>query len=127
MSKLKLLSDLLIHNDTSQTNDPKDASKIQLLTEESNLSACSRQKISVADAVTDQTINLADASTEYLLIYVDQEITIKLNGSGDALTLTPSTAGKKTLCFLQRGTITSLTVSNASGSAVNIDLISVKL
>ena len=126
MSKLSILSDFQAYSDT-QTNNPKDVDKIQLLMEESSFSCLNRQKIKIADLTVDQSIAIAEANSEYLLIYTDQEITIKLDGSGSARTLKPQTAGKKSLVFLERGDITSLTISNSSGSQANLDIISVKL
>lgn len=127
MSKLKFLIDFLAFSDAKDTNNPKDQTKIQLVTEETSFKSLLRQKIEVANAVTDQNIPVPEAATEYLLIFTDQEITVKLDGSGDARTLKPVIAGTKTMVLMERGDVTSILVSNASGAAANLDVISVKL
>jgi len=71
------------------------------------------QLIQVADSVTDQTINLGPVATsEVFMLETDQTITIKLNGSSDAITVDS--------VFVLGGTVTALTVSNASGSTANL-------
>lgn len=127
MSKLRFLSEFQAYNDTQQTNNPKDVTRIQLLTEEASFSCFDRKQVKVADATVDQSIALTDSNSEYLLIYTDQEITIKLDGSADTRTLKPKSAGIKTLVYFERGDSTSLLVSNASGSQANLDILSVKL
>ena len=127
MSKLKFVTDFLAFSDSQATNDPKDQTKIESVTEESSFKSLLRQKIVVTDATVDQSIPVPEANSEYLLIYTDREITVKLDGSADARTLKPRTAGIKTLALMERGDISSLTVSNASGNDANLDIISVKL
>lgn len=127
MSKLSLLSNFQVYSDTGSTNDPKDIDKIQLLTEEASFDCLNRQKIKIANLAVDQIISIAKANSEYLLIYTDQEVTIKLDGSSDSISLKPKSAGIKALCYLNRGDITSLRVSNSSGNEANMDIISVKL
>ncbi len=73
------------------------------------------QTIQILDAVTDQSINLGGvATTEVFLLETDQEITIKLNGSSDAITIDSFIA--------LGGTVTALTISNASGSTANVTI-----
>ncbi len=127
MSKIRLIVDFLANNESVPTNDPKDQTAIKKTVEESSFTELCRKQVAVPDAASDQAITLADATSEYLIIFVDQTVTIKLNGSGDALTLSPSSAGVKTPVFVQKGIITSLTVSNASGSTANLDVISVNV
>lgn len=127
MSALRFVSDFLAFSDEKATNDPKDQTKIQSATEESSFKSLLRQKITVATATTDQVIPLPEVNSEYLLIYTDREVTVKLDGSGDSRTLKPKAAGTKTLVLMERGDISTLTMSNASGSDANVDIISVKL
>lgn len=109
------------------TNNPTDSIKIKNIVEESTVTEIFRRLESIADSIVDQTIPLPDASTDYLLIFVDQDVSIKLNGSSDPIVLKAKTAGTKAFVFGMRGTISALTISNASGSAANIDVISVQI
>ena len=127
MSKLKFSSDFIAYSDINQTNDPKDQTKIQQVTEEKDFKSLLRSKIKVLDAVVDQSIAVPEANSEYLLIYTDQEITIKLDGATASRTLKPRAVGVKTLTYMERGSISTILVSNASGLTANLDIISVKL
>ena len=114
----------LSYESAISTNDPKDAEKLDLSVSESALSEVFRRKEAIANGVSDQTIPLPDANTDYLLISCDQEISIKVNGSATAQTCKPKTAGAKTPVFFWRGDITALTISNASGNTANVDIVS---
>lgn len=73
-----------------------------------------RGTIIIADAASDQALNLGGvASATYTRLNTDQTITIKLNGSSDAITVTDQ--------FILVGTVTAVTVSNASGSDANLE------
>lgn len=127
-NKLKLLIDFIAYRSKSPTNSPSDDStQVKLLTQEADFSELCRKQIDIADATVDQSVTLADADSDYILIFTDQEVTIKLNGSSDSITLKPKAAGSKTMCFMNRGSITSLSVSNASGNTASLDIISVNL
>lgn len=123
---LRLIVDFLMYEGT-QTNNPEDAIKVKSKVEESDVSEGLRRLESIPDATVDLAITLPDANTDYLLMLVDREISIKLNGSGDAITLKPRANGSKTPVFLLRGDITALTISNSSGAAANIDLVAVNI
>lgn len=123
---LRLLVDFLSYEGTL-TNNPQDAIAVKRKVEEANVSEVSRFQSSIPSATVDQAITLPDANSDYLLLFIDQEISIKLNGSANALTLKPKTAGTKTPVFLMRGDITGLTVSNAGANAANIDVIAVNI
>lgn len=124
MSKsLKLLVDFTCYEGSS-VNEATDAIRLKRLLEESSLTEAARIQDSVSTGTTNQTINIA-SSCNYLIISTDQTITVVLNGSDTPLTLSPKTAGTKSVALVWRGTINSLTVSNASGSTANIDVISV--
>lgn len=127
MGKIRISSDFLAYSDAKDTNAPKDQTKVDITTEDNSFSALLRHKIEIADATVDQVIAISSSNSEHLLIYTDQEITIKIDGSGDSRTLKPKANGIKTLAYLERGDITSLLVSNASGNVANLDIISVKL
>ena len=122
---LDITIDLLRYTGTS-TNDPADATKIKSRIQESTTTAFSRQQLVVEDEAADQEVALIDASTDYVMIFTDRAISIKINGIATAITLTPQAAGTKCFVYYWRGTITSLTISNSSGSDANVDVISVK-
>lgn len=127
-NKLKLLIDFLAYSSDKPTNDPSnDSTKAKLSVEESSFTELCRKQIDIADLTVDQTITLADANSDYLLIFTNQIITIKLNGSADAITIKPLIAGTKTFGMMLRGDVTGLTVSNSSGNTASIDVISVNL
>lgn len=124
--KSKLTIDFISY-DSALTNNPEDAIKIKKSVSESNITEVFRRQESIANAVSNQVIPLPDVASDYLLIFTDQTITIKLNGSSDAITLSPKAAGTKTPTFVVRGIISGLTVSNASGNAANVDIIAVNI
>lgn len=123
---LDLTVDFLSYAASSATNDPADAISAKVKVSEDSVNKISRQQMIVADGTTDQAIALPDASSDYLLIFVDRQVSVKLNGS-IALTLKPKTSGKKTPALVWRGIITSLSISNASGQSANIDVIAANL
>lgn len=123
---LRLIVDFLSYEGT-MTNAPQDALAIKRKVEESDVSEVLRVQRTIDAGASDVSVTFPDASMDYLLLFVDQEITIKLNGSADAITLTPKTAGKKCPVYLMRGTISALTVSNAGATDANLDLIAVNI
>lgn len=124
---LRLLIDFLSYEGTS-TNDPQDAIALKRKVEESNVTEVSRVQTVIPISTTDQVITLPDANTDYLILCIDREISIKLNGSSTALTLKPKAPGTKCPVFMMRGDITALTITNASAQNVaNIDLIAVNI
>ena len=127
MAGIKFSTSFLAYSDLLDTNNPKDQTNIQVVTEESSFTALFRQKIIIADSITDQNIPVPAANSEYLLIYTDQIISAKLDGSSDARILKPSAAGAKTLVLMERGDISALLISNSSGNAAVLDIIVVNL
>lgn len=123
---LRLIVEFLSYEGTL-TNNPTDAMSIKRKVEEADVTEVSRVQTQIAASAVDQAIALPDAATDYLVLFSDREITIKLNGSSDALTLKPKTAGTKCPVFVMRGTISALTISNAGATAANIDLIAVNI
>ena len=67
--------------------------------------------IPVPDAAADQQIILPGAAVDFLLVHVDQDMSIKLSGTGN----TPITIKKDGVFLLTGDAISSLHVSNASG------------
>ena len=124
MKSLDILISFLSY-DGSLTNDPSDGNKIKNRIQDTNVTEVYRYQTTVDDSTTNQAVNLPDAATDYLLLFIDREITIKVNGSATALTLKPRSNGAKTFAYFQKGTISALTVSNASGAAVNLEIIGV--
>lgn len=117
----------LSYDSAAQSNDPADADKLQLRVQESSASQVFRLQASIADATVDQAVNLPASPTDYIVICSDQNISIKLNGSSNAQTLKVKAPGTKCFVFFERGSMTGLTISNASGSVANVDMILVKV
>ena len=126
--RLNLIIDLLAYNNEIPTNDPADGLKIKNQVEEENVSEITRHfpKI-IQNGASDEEISLPDSNTDYLLMFTDQEVSIKLNGSADAIILQPILAGVKTPVMLLRGDITGLTMSNSSGQDANVDITLIKV
>lgn len=122
MKNLDIILDLLSY-EGSTTNDPVDAIKVKNKSQETEITSITRQEFQVADGTTALSIVLPDADSDYLVILTDREISINLNGWATALTLKPRAIGKKTWVYYTKGSITGLTVSNASGGTANIDII----
>lgn len=124
MKRLDILFNLLSY-EGSQTNDPADAVKVKNRIEVSDISASQRVQVILPDATVDQVVTLPESPVDYLAILVDRQISVKLNGSPDTLTLIPKANGSKTLVFFQKGSVSSISISNASGAAVSVDLIAI--
>lgn len=123
---LRLLIDFLSYEGTP-TNDPQDAIAMKRKVEETDVEEVIRLQTQIPATTTDQAITLPDANTDYLIICVDQQVSIKVNGSATAMTLNPKSAGKKTPVFMWRGDITALTITNAGSNPANIDLIAANI
>ena len=124
---LRFAVEFLSYNSVSASNDPEDAERLKSSIEEASVSAVSRSNpITVANLATDQAIPLPAATCNYLMICVDQQVSVKVNG-GAAQVLKPKTAGKKCPALFLRSDITSLSVSNASGASANLDIILAKI
>jgi hypothetical protein len=121
MKNLDIILDLLGY-EGSPTNDPKDAIKAYNKTQETEIKGLIRNNYQIANATTDLSIVVPNP-TDYLVILADREISIKLNGWATALTLKPRANGKKTWVYYTKGSVTGLTVSNASGDVANVDII----
>lgn len=77
------------------------------------------QQILIADGETDLSINMCGiSSATFLAIITDQALTYKYNGAGSAI---PASATGMTI--LNTSGLTSLTISNASGTAANVTII----
>jgi hypothetical protein len=125
---LRFIMDFLSYEGVNPTNNPVDAISINKKVEEANVTEVARSQKSIPASTTDLALNLADGtSNDYLLILVDQIVSIKINGSATALTLKPKVSGTKTPAFMIRGSITSLTVTNAGTQVANIDFVSAKI
>lgn len=124
MSKfLNLIFDFIVYENSTTTNNPLDSMKIKKVLEDSSISEVKRIQKVVADAVSDEVVNLTSSNPEYLIIFCDRELSIKLNSSAVSYSLKPSAAGTKTLTFFYRGEISDLKISNASGGDANVDII----
>lgn len=127
MRPLRLIVDFLTYEGTPPTNNPRDLTESIRKVEESNVSQTLRAQQTVPAAAVDQVIPLSAASNDYLAIYVDQTVSIKLNADSTPIVLNPQLAGKMCPVFVLRGVITSLTMSNAGATAANVDIRSVKI
>jgi len=123
---LRLILDFLAYSG-NQTNDPQDAQKIKSSVEEDNVNEIYRYQAAIADGAADQAINLPDADTDYLIIHSDQEISFKLNGSSDIIEVKNVYPGIKNPVFFMRGSISSLSISNASGNIANVDIVAINI
>jgi hypothetical protein len=127
MSKfMDITVDFISYDAALATKDPADATKIKSIVSESSVTQVYRYQEAVATATTDLVIPLPSATIDYLLIFCDQSVSIKLNSSLTALPLTPQTPATKCFTFFNRGAITSLKLTNASGATVNMDIIAIK-
>lgn len=122
MQRLDILFEMLAYAG-SPTNNPADAIKVRNRIQDTEIIGCIRQKLQIADSTVDQTVTLPSSSTEYVAILVDQILTIKLNGGSESVTLSPRVSGTLSLAFFNRGNISSLSISNSSGSLANLDII----
>lgn len=110
----------------ASTNDPADADKMLLRVQESASSQVFRLQKSVPNSTVDAVIALPGSPTDYVLISSDQNISVKLNGSSDSQALNVKSAGTKCPVLYQRGALSGLLLSNASGAIANVDIILVK-
>lgn len=123
MSTIKLSLDFLGYTGT-ESNNPQDSLKFKKELEISDLEDVTRYfQVTVPAAASDQAISLPNANTDFCMIMTDREVTIKLNGSSDAITIKPVTAGTKVPAFVLHGNVTGLTVSNAGSDAAKLDVI----
>ena len=73
-------------------------------------------RIVIADGATDETLPFVGVSSgKFLYLLSDQAVSIKLNGSNDALAVAAN------MPLFLPATLTACTVTNSSGSAANID------
>lgn len=124
MKNLSVIFDLLAY-EGSPTNNPQDCDKVKnSLTDE--VTVVSRQQLVIADLTVDAPVTLPEAECSYMVILIDREISIKINGWTTALTLKPKAAGKKSLAFYAKSPMTGISISNSSGAVANIDVILIK-
>lgn len=111
----------------NNSNSPTNICKSSATVSETSTSKSRNIKEIITDSTVDQVINIPESNTEYLVIFSDQNISIKLNGSSDSIALNVKVPGKKTPVFMNRGDIDSLTISNSSGSSANLEVILAKI
>lgn len=115
------------YENAAQSNDPADTDKVKSRVQESSVSQVHRLKSSIADATVDQVIALPANPSDYLLIFSDQNISVKLNGISTAIALKAKTPGTKCPVLVLRASISALSISNSSGNAANVDIILSKI
>ena len=104
----------LVANDSD-----KRGKKIDVLdtdTDSTTYSVVSSNRIDTANGATDEALAFSGVSSAKLFyLKSSEDITIKLNGSSDALSI------RKDLPVFLPATVTACTVTNSSGSTANID------
>jgi hypothetical protein len=115
MARLTGKLKVLVYSDTEASNYPlSKLTDIEEVLSDTSIAQWEPLLIQIADSTTDQAINFNNISTpEYLLLLSDQQVSIKINGSSAILT-------KK--LYLEGTSLSSLSVSNSSGSVANIRL-----
>lgn len=127
MNPLRLLVDMLVYSGVPPTNNPIDETRSVRKVEEKTVSQTIRAQQQVPPSTSNIAIPLAAATNDYLIIYCDQPITMTLNAIGTPIALNPQIAGVFCPVFVLRGSITSLSLSNAGTVAANVDVRSVKI
>jgi hypothetical protein len=107
--------DLLVYSDSVSSNNPQEK-KIDEKNDLSDNTVDQWQtlEIDISDGVSDQAINFNGITADKFYLKSDQSISIKLNGSGDAIACSG-------LIYMEC-TVSSLTISNSSGSSANITI-----
>lgn len=123
MKTLDLLLDLTCY-DGPVTNVPTSSPRVKTNLRDANIDAALQAQIMVPGSSIDQVIPLASTSSDYLIILCDQDLTAKINGGSQVLSLKPKGAGAKTLVLFLRGPITGLLLSNPGLVAANVDVVS---
>lgn len=121
---MKITVDFLAYEGTP-TNDPQDATAIKRKVEEANVNEVSRHQIILPVGTADKEIDMPTDGATYLMIFSDQEISIKINGGSEPIVMTPKTVGQKCPVLMIRSDIDSLLITNNASSDANIDMIAV--
>lgn len=116
MSRLQGLIELLVYSDTDITNNPqlRNFDQRRVLSDDSISSFPSPNLVAIPDATVDKVIDFHSITAEYLFIFTDQEITIKINGGSESFKISEFIAWK--------GEFTALSISNASGAVANVTI-----
>lgn len=125
---VSLIIDFLMYEAKTPTNDPANALKLKNNLKYENLTEVNAfVPMVIPDASTDVSIPLPDSTNDILLITVTETVSVKLNGSSTALTLSPKASGVETIALMLKSSITGLTVTNASGKAASLKIIAIKI
>jgi hypothetical protein len=127
MKPLRVLLDFLTYNGTPPTNNPLDRTQSVRRVEEASVTDALRYEAQIPNPTTAQAVPLAGAACEYLAIYIDQPVSINLNGDSTAISLIPQLAGQMCPVFFLRGSITALTITNSGIVPANVDIRSVQV
>ncbi len=112
----------------------EDSTKAQLIssrssskTEAVDMTECVERRVEIPDATTDQAIGFVGAdglNTNALALFIqsDNPITVKINGSATGLPI-GNTVGETGTLMIDATTITSLTISNASGATAKVTFV----
>lgn len=105
---------VLVANDSQST-----AAKVNTadsFTDSTTYTEATSNRIVIADGATDESLSFVGvASGKFFYFLSDQNVSIKLNGSSDALAITKSQP-----LFIP-ATVTACTVTNGSGNNANVD------
>jgi hypothetical protein len=123
MKTLDLLLDLTCY-DGPATNVPNSSPRLKAQIRDANIDAALQAQIMVPGGAVDQVIPLASASSDYLIVQCDQDLTAKINGGSQVVSLKPKGAGARTLVLFLRGPVTGLLLSNPGVTTANVDVIS---
>jgi hypothetical protein len=121
--RLTAILDIFTYDNSKPTNDPSNATKMLQRVEVDGITGVNRHILALPDQTEDKNIDLPASTAKYLAICTDQTIKVKLNGSDDEITLSPTFPKKKTPVLFWRGDISALSISNTSGATANVDIL----
>ena len=115
MAQLSGKLELLVYNDAQASNNPQErVQDSKFVLSDTSIAQWESKLLTIADGAVDQAIAFDSIASEYLMILSDKEISIKLNGSADAITLAAD------FPFLMKGSVSSLSISNGSGEDAQV-------
>lgn len=105
---------VLVADDSDSTNAKLNTN--DSFTDSTTYTEVTSNRIVIADGASDEALSFVGVSSGKLFYFKsDQAVSIKLNGSSSALSITANQPA------LLPATVTACTVSNSSGTAANVD------
>lgn len=115
MAKYRASIAVRVFTDELATNNPKcRVFDIDKSFSDDTVSQFQPLLLTIADGTVDQAVGLNGLTGEKFVLISDQTISVKLNGSSDAI--------QCTTLMLDGGAITSLSISNSSGETAEVTL-----